>query len=495
MQSIKRLSMDDTHRIGILALLLTGMVAITHSTLWDMIFIWYQSDTFNHCFLIIPISLFLIYEERQLLKTRSNQWNGYGAAIFCIAALFWLIFLLTDVKILAQGMLIIMIQSLVLTCVGWRKTKMIAFPLFFLFFSIPFGTEFVPALQDITGDLAVTFLELSGMPVFYENRYISIPKGSFFVAEACSGINYLIATITLGVLFGYYQYQTWIRRLLFLFLALTVPILANGLRAYGIIMIAHWSNLKYATGLDHIIYGWVWFVVVLLILFGLGSLFRQKKTKQKQVSETQSEVQALTHATLYTILLFIVLGFLLLSSHYLLNRALPVTASESLTKKLLNSGWMLVENNTLQGEFLTANKKIVLKNKKEYPQLSVDIYIFSDSDQSKLISSNNMISNHLVWQEMQSENIHDDSWTKIKHRKNLDVLWFSARYYLRGRRIKDQYDLFLYDALDRLLHKNQHSYAIIIWSEHSDLNHFQQEGVKLHDHIEQLLISDKETIE
>ncbi|MGR8921635.1 MAG: exosortase C-terminal domain/associated protein EpsI, partial [Gammaproteobacteria bacterium] len=106
-----------------------------------------------------------------------------------------------------------------------------------------------------------------------EGRHLTIPSGQFVVAEACSGINYLLATLAVGAMFAYLRYRSLLRRTLFMILALLVPLVANGLRAYGIVMIAHYSDYKYAMGVDHFIYGWVFFGVVIFALFTLGSLF------------------------------------------------------------------------------------------------------------------------------------------------------------------------------------------------------------------------------
>jgi len=38
-----------------------------------------------------------------------------------------------------------------------------------------------------------------------------------------------------------------------------VPIIANWLRAYMIVMIGHLSGNKLAVGVDHLIYGWLFF--------------------------------------------------------------------------------------------------------------------------------------------------------------------------------------------------------------------------------------------
>jgi EpsI family protein len=54
-----------------------------------------------------------------------------------------------------------------------------------------------------------------------------------------------------------------------------VPIVANGLRAYMIVMIGHLSGMALATGVDHLIYGWLFFGLVMFVMFWIGSYWRE----------------------------------------------------------------------------------------------------------------------------------------------------------------------------------------------------------------------------
>jgi EpsI family protein len=63
---------------------------------------------------------------------------------------------------------------------------------------------------------------------------------------------------------------------LFIALSIAVPIVANFVRAYMIVMIGHLSGMKLAVGVDHFIYGWVFFGVVITLLFWLGSFWRDQ---------------------------------------------------------------------------------------------------------------------------------------------------------------------------------------------------------------------------
>jgi EpsI family protein len=129
--------------------------------------------------------------------------------------------------------------------------------------------------MEFTADFTVSALQLTGIPVYREGTFFSIPSGDWSVVEGCSGLRYLISSFTLGCLYAYLTYRSLRRRLLFAAAALIVPVFANGGRAYMIVMIAHLSGMKLALGIDHYIYGWVFFGIVMLLLFWIGSFWRE----------------------------------------------------------------------------------------------------------------------------------------------------------------------------------------------------------------------------
>jgi EpsI family protein len=110
-------------------------------------------------------------------------------------------------------------------------------------------------------------------------------------------VRYLIASFTVGVLFAYLSYRKTWKRLLFAALSIGVPIVANGLRAYMIVMIAHLSDNRLAHGVDHFIYGWVFFGLVMLLLFWIGSSWRDEDAgssarRQDRAAGVRAEVPA-----------------------------------------------------------------------------------------------------------------------------------------------------------------------------------------------------------
>lgn len=142
----------------------------------------------------------------------------------------------------------------------------------------------MPQLMDWTADFTVHALMLTGVPVVREGLHFTIPSGSWSVVEACSGVRYLIASVVVGTLYAYLSYRSWRRRLGFVVISFIVPIVANWLRAYMIVMIGHLSNNKLAVGVDHLIYGWVFFGVVMLLMFMIGARWAEHRDTDQNPS-------------------------------------------------------------------------------------------------------------------------------------------------------------------------------------------------------------------
>ena len=135
------------------------------------------------------------------------------------------------------------------------------------------GDELVPALQMITAEITIALTHASGVPALIEGVFIDTPAGLFEVAEACSGVKFLVAMVALGALVAHVCYRSWWRRAAFMLAAVTLPILANGVRAWGTIYIAQSQGLEFAAGFDHVFYGWIFFALVMAALLALGWRF------------------------------------------------------------------------------------------------------------------------------------------------------------------------------------------------------------------------------
>ena len=276
----------------LLGLLLITLVNV--SVFWEtwrsMVLTWLSSDTFTHGFVVAPISFWLIWVRKEQFRYLQPEISMRGLLMMVICGLLWLSADLIHTLVIQQLALIGMLVCAFWTILGNKVSSKALFPLLFLFLMAPFGDDFVPPLMEYTATFVVTMLRLTGISVYREGLHFTLTSGNWSVIEACSGIRYLIASITLGIVYAYLNYTHLKKRLALILAAVLVPIVANGFRAYMIVMIGHLSNMQLATGIDHIIYGWVFFGLVMLLLFYIGSFWHDPLPDVTASAEAASEI-------------------------------------------------------------------------------------------------------------------------------------------------------------------------------------------------------------
>lgn len=252
-------------------LLLAAVLLLYRDTALAMVEIWNRSETFAHAFVVPPISLWLIWRQRAVLAHLKPSPSPWFLLPLALMAFMWLLGDLVAVNSATQLALTAMLVLVVPAALGWPVAKAIAFPLGFLFFAVPIGEFMTPKLMEWTADFTIAALRFSGIPVFREGLQFVIPSGNWSVVEACSGIRYLMASVMVGTLFAYLNYRSMKRRWIFVGVALVLPLVANWLRAYMIVMLGHFSGNKLATGADHLVYGWVFFGIIMMMMFMIGA--------------------------------------------------------------------------------------------------------------------------------------------------------------------------------------------------------------------------------
>jgi len=255
---------------------------------WDtalaMVTIWFRSETFTHALLVPPISLWLIWRRRRVLAALPPTPAPLLLLPMVLAGFAWLLGDLAAVNAVTFLALVSLLVLAVPALLGTRIALAILFPLAYLFFAVPIGEFALPQMMEWTAEFTIVALRLTGIPVYREGLSFVIPSGNWSVVEACSGVRYLIASVVVGTLYAYLNYRSTKRRLIFVAVSFVVPIIANWLRAYMIVMLGHLSGNRLAVGVDHLIYGWVFFGVVILLMFVIGSRWAEPSDDDDQGS-------------------------------------------------------------------------------------------------------------------------------------------------------------------------------------------------------------------
>ena len=381
--------------------LMLMLVALFWPTAWSMIHVWERSETFAHGFLIFPISAWLVWRRRQALARIAPHPDWRGVALLALAGAGWLLADAGSVAVVAQYALVTMLIAAVWSVLGLAVVRALLFPLLFLYFAVPVGEFLIPPMMTFTADFTVAALQLTGIPVYREGTFFSIPSGDWSVVEGCSGLRYLIASVTLGTLYAYLTYRSPWRRVVFALASFIVPVFANGLRAYMIVMIAHLSDMKLALGVDHYIYGWVWFGVVMLAMFWVGSFWREDEDAQDERATPQAAPEpAAPRRTFAGVTLAALLAAAIWPAYaaYLERRALPPMPALAIAAQ---AGWQPAQPWTdWTPHWIGADRKELAFFAQDGARVLVELdYYVTQRQDRELINSQNfmVVQKHPVW--------------------------------------------------------------------------------------------------
>jgi len=328
--------------VGLIAAELVILLLFRETAL-SMLAVWSNSRTYSYCFVIVPVVGLLIWNRRRELIQTEPTISAFGFVLLMVSALLWLAGNIADVQLVQHIALVAMLDSLVLAFLGVTVIRILLFPLGFLFFTVPAGDSLVPLLQRWTAAFTVGALRLSGIPAIQDGFTLSTPSANWQVAEACSGIRYLIASIVIGVLVAGVAYRSWKRRIIFLVFSALFPIIANALRAYGIAALAYLSGNAIATGVDHIVYGFIFFSLITVILISVALHWYEPRTPTPVTRPGPWRAEPVGSATIILALVAVVMvaGSATSLAGFLWSKSATVAAARPLSPP---AGWERTDN-------------------------------------------------------------------------------------------------------------------------------------------------------
>jgi EpsI family protein len=350
-----------------------------------------------------------------------------------------------------------MIVCLIWGEIGTPAAKVLIMPLAFLFFAVPIGDSLIPILQDFSAWFAIKLLDLTRVPALLEGRFITIPNGKWEVAEACSGIRFLLASLTIGFVYATIIYRGVKRRVAFLIASAVIPILANGLRVYGIILTDYLGASRFARSADHIFAGWLFVSVIMVLLFLLGKRWRED---DREESRADSAVNVASDAVgektpsrhLRPTILFAALGLIFacagpLAAELISRRQLITSSTDLLVPEVLPP-WRASGNDLFRWQPATQAPDAGLLQSFVWQDHIVKLYVAcygSRRTDIKLASSTNYLFDRFRWQriaEDTSEAVIDGNSVQVHQtaiRSNQASLLLWSWYWVDGQSTSNPY--------------------------------------------------------
>ncbi len=230
---------------------------------------WGQDD-FTYSYFIPMVVAYLIWEKRAdfALIPACRTWAGLLPALLGIL-LYWMGELGGEFTIMFISLWLLAAGAL-WSFLGWRKLRVIAFPVLLILAMIPppaviYG-NLTLQLKLMSSQIGVFMLRICGLTAYREGNVIDMGFTRLQVVDACSGLRYFFPLMVLAILLAYFfKGAVWKKIIIFLS-AIPVSIVTNSMRIASVGILYQFMGSAAAEGFFHDFSGWFIFMISLGIL-------------------------------------------------------------------------------------------------------------------------------------------------------------------------------------------------------------------------------------
>ena len=305
-----------------LAMILFGFSFCYYAVFIELARQWDNSNTYSFGYIVPLVSLYLAWERRGMLsRLELSPAPVPGFLILGFSMALYFAGKIGGIIILQECSIIVAVPAIVLIVMGKRVTQALAFPLSYLVFMLPVWDLPIGWLQFpfqlMSARIGGWLLPLFGVPAYQNGIYIAIPNLAIEVAKECSGVNFLISIIAIGIPVAALHFDSWWKRFLLLLVSVLIAVLGNGLRAALICLFAYKGYSTNLHGPGHIFYGYFVSILGLAVMFTGVYLFG-KPTDCRVIGEdvrvaTARDASGLSERSwkwvIVAIILFLAAGF------------------------------------------------------------------------------------------------------------------------------------------------------------------------------------------
>lgn len=222
------------------------------------------STTYVHGFLLLGVGAWLVWRRGLGRAPLALDLQPGAAVLLMVTGLCWAWSMQAGIGVLAILLMLCLLPLAALTFFGregWRRTL---FPGFLLLFAVPVWGAINPLLHWASVHVVQFLLLFAGFAVHLEGERVHLAAGSFEIADGCSGLHFLLASLAVAALLGELNDDTRRRRLTLLVLAGAMAVAMNWLRVLSIILIGQYTQMQhYIVRESHYGYGWALFALML----------------------------------------------------------------------------------------------------------------------------------------------------------------------------------------------------------------------------------------
>ena len=254
------------------------------ATLWDDT----ESRTYTHGYLILAVSLWLVFDARDDLAAARAKPMPIALGPLVLLSALWVVFWKAGLQDLQLIVLPPMILTALVAALGLAVGRRLAFPILFLYFALPLWGQANGLLQSATVKAVGVLIWVTGLPAIITGNLVTVPSGTFEIADGCSGLHFLIAGAAIAALYGELFREPLPRRLRWVALMGALALASNWIRVFVIIVAGYLTQMQtFLVTVDHYWFGWAVFACAMGLFFWLAT--RTRRAVQGVQSHAVSE--------------------------------------------------------------------------------------------------------------------------------------------------------------------------------------------------------------
>lgn len=265
----------DIRKILAWVFLGAALAAAYYPVVSGLIGAWNGSDDFSHGFVIAPLALYMLWQQRARLSAINPAGSWPGLLLVVVSLAGYIFAQAGEILTLASVSLVFFLWGAVIFLFGTPVFRACLYPLAFLFLMIPVPSQIYTALtlplQMLVTRVAVAMTSLAGIPVFREGNVIHLTDRTLQVVQACSGLRSIMTMITLGAVLGFFTLRSPLFRGALIAAGIPIAIAVNILRLFAMIVAFQFLRMDLSEGTPHTILG----LAVFAVAFGLFILVQR----------------------------------------------------------------------------------------------------------------------------------------------------------------------------------------------------------------------------
>ncbi|MCK9364898.1 MAG: exosortase/archaeosortase family protein [Syntrophales bacterium] len=241
----------------------------------------------QHAPLVFGIVLFLLYRDRKALRQLFREKSDNGSVFLFLTGLSMNVSgQILGIMYLSQLSFPLTIYGMILYLHGPLAARRLIFPLFFMLFAFPIPGkiyfEVVFPLKLFVTKAATIILAAVGQDVKSEGNIIKISSTVIGVSDACSGLNSLMAMLTLSIFYTKMTLRRTIHKSVVILLMFPTVMAVNVVRVVATCLIAVTWGDELASGKLHTFWGIFVFTASVLGMLALTNILIRRENREAE---------------------------------------------------------------------------------------------------------------------------------------------------------------------------------------------------------------------